>query len=179
VSIWKLLGLVREPAGAKTPESTDTVEAIVTELDALPPEEARFVAALAYVLSRVAFADRHISEEEIETMEILLEQFADLSEQRAAQVVTLAAERARLYGGTENYPVTRELAGITTVEQRQRILQALFAVAAGDDSISTAEDRQIRQIASELELSHRDFIAGRNAWRDKLEFLRSGDDDSN
>jgi hypothetical protein len=46
---------------------TETVRRIVRELDQLDPSRARFLAAFAYVLSRVAGADLKVSETETPT----------------------------------------------------------------------------------------------------------------
>ncbi len=42
---------------AASPADTETVRKIAAELDRLEPEKARFIAAFAYILSRVARAD--------------------------------------------------------------------------------------------------------------------------
>ncbi len=47
----------KDPAGDSASSETETVRRIVAKLDNLEPERARFVAAFAYVLSRVAGAD--------------------------------------------------------------------------------------------------------------------------
>ena len=43
---------------------TDTVRRIVAELEAIEPKRARYLAAFAYILGRVAHADLDISAEE-------------------------------------------------------------------------------------------------------------------
>ena len=54
-SCWAGGSPAAEPAG-----DTETVRAIVRELEALPPERARYVAAFAFILARVAHADLEI-----------------------------------------------------------------------------------------------------------------------
>jgi uncharacterized tellurite resistance protein B-like protein len=54
--------------------------------------------------------------------------------------------------------LTRELAEVTTPEERQRFLAALFAVAAADGRASFEETEQIRLIAQGFKLSHQEFI---------------------
>ena len=48
----------------------------------------------------------------------------------------------------------------------------MFAVSAADESISTVEESQIRQIASELGFTHREFVVARLAWSDQREVMR-------
>ena len=151
---------------------TDTVRKIVGELEAMPRQRARFVAAFAYILGRVAHADQHISGEETSTMEKIVRRFGDLPEEQAVLVVQIAKSQNRLFGGTENFLVTREFREISSRDERRHLLECMFAVSAADDSISTVEESQIRQIASELGFTHRQFVVARLAWSDQREVMR-------
>ena len=175
MSIWKFLGLDKaEPERREeTPSAeTETVRKIVEQLDRMEPERARHIAAFAYNLSRVAHADRHISAEETRAMERIVMEMGGLPEEQALLVVQMAKTQSRLFGGTENFLVTREFNKLATREQKLRLLECLFAVSASDQSISTAEDNEIRQISKELLLSHKDFIQARLAFREHLAVLK-------
>ena len=170
MSILEFLGMRREP-DATNPSAeteTETVRKIVAQLDGLEPERARFVAAFAYVLSRVAHADLDISADETREMERIVEQHGRLPEEQAVIVVQMAKTQSLLFGGTENFVVTRELGRIASEDEKLALLECLFAVSAADDSISTIEDNVIRQIATELRLEHKQFIAARSRFRDQL-----------
>ncbi|HEX2644251.1 MAG TPA: TerB family tellurite resistance protein [Thermoanaerobaculia bacterium] len=172
MSILDFLGLKRsspKPPGG----DTETVRRIVGELEALEPERARYIAAFAYILSRVAHADLEISEAETAKMESLLQKLGGMPEHQAVLAVQIAKAQSRLAGGTENFLVTREFREIATREQCLELLDCLFAVSAADDSISGAEESQIRQIASELGFSLNEYVAVRSAYSDKREILRS------
>ena len=171
-----LFGPGSEP-GEKARESgrsgdTDTVRRIVAELNRLEPERARHLAAFAYVLSRVAGADLNICDLETQQMEELLQKHGQLSEEHALLIVEIAKNQNRLFGGTENFLVTREFKKIATEKQRCEILDCLFAVSAADDAVTGEEENQIWQIASELGISHRDFVEARLAYSDKRTVLR-------
>jgi uncharacterized tellurite resistance protein B-like protein len=56
--------------------------------------------------------------------------------------------------------------------ERRELLDCLFAVSAADDSISSPEETQIRQIASELGFDLAELVAARSAWSGKREVLR-------
>lgn len=155
---------------------TDTVRRIVGELDKLEPEQARYLAAFAYVLSRVAGADLHVSPEETQTMVRLLERVGRLPEAQAVVVVEIAKSQNRLFGGTENFLVTREFREIATEEQRRDLLECLFAVAAADDAITGDEEAQIWQIAAELGFPHDEYVAVRLKYSDKRTVLRPAQD---
>jgi len=169
-----ILDWLRNPRPADSTEQgdTDTVRRIVGELDRIDPSLARYLAAFAYVLSRVASADLGVSDVESEKMAQIIRRLGHLSEEQAVLVVELAKTQNRLFGGTEDFLVAREFRGIATDSQRQQLLDCLFAVAAADDEVSAEEEGQIRQIASELGFSHAEYVAARMAYSDKRSVFR-------
>jgi len=150
----------------------DTVRRIASELDQLQPDEARLIACFAYILGRVAHADLEISDEEVASMEGIVAEQGHLSPAQAAMVVRMAKTHNQLFGGTDNFLVTREFAEIATRAQRLALLECLYAVSAADESISAEEDHEIRKIASELKLEHRDFIDARTRYAEYLDVLK-------
>lgn len=137
---------------------TDTVRRIVAELESLDPQRARLLAAFAYVLSRVAGADLQISEAETAKMVQLIAHFGHLPEAQAVLVVEIAKSQNRLFGGTEDFLVTREFSKIASDAERRQLLDCLFAVSAADNRISSEEEAQISQIARELGFSHDEIV---------------------
>jgi uncharacterized tellurite resistance protein B-like protein len=133
---------------------------------------ARFLAAFAYVLSRVAAADLRISEDETDKMVEIVQKLGHIPEEQAVLVVAIANNQNKLFGSTEDYLVTREFREIATDEQRDEMLDCLFAVSAADDTITGDEEEQIRQIANELGFSHDDYIKARLAYSDKRSVLQ-------
>jgi uncharacterized tellurite resistance protein B-like protein len=174
MSITRWLETFRQHASkpGNSNKDTDTVRKIVNALDTLEPERARYVAAFAYVLSRVARADLNISESETRKMEQLVTGLSGLPEELAILVVQIAKSQATLFGGTENFLVTEEFNKLSTGEQKLSLLNCLFAVAAADESISSVEEREIRLITSELQLTHADFINARLAYLQYLSLLK-------
>jgi uncharacterized tellurite resistance protein B-like protein len=165
----RLLGNAHE----LTPESeVEAVRRIARELEAMEPERARYVAAFAYLLSRVANADLKVSQEETLKMERIVQALGHMPPDQASLVVEIAKGQNRLFGGTENFLVTRELRDLATREQCLELLDCLFAVSAADESISGAEETQIRQIASELGFTHAELVQARSAYNDKREILK-------
>lgn len=171
MSILTFLGLGSQPQEPSSAQ-TDAVREIVDALDRIEEERACFIASFGYILSRVANADRSISPEETEAMERILVAQGQLSPEQAAMVVKMAKLRSELFGGTDNFLVTREFRRIATHEQKLALLDCLFAVSAASEDISMAENNQIRQIASELGLEHSDFIRVRLSWKDRLSVLK-------
>ncbi|HXH48820.1 MAG TPA: TerB family tellurite resistance protein [Terriglobia bacterium] len=177
MSIWKFLGqekekLLGETEPNKSSPETETVRKIVHALDAMDTEQARYIAAFAYLLSRVARADMNISDKETYEMERLVQVQGGLSEEQAILVVQMAKTQNRLFGGTEDFLVTREFNKFATHEQKLAVLTCLYAVSAADQSISTIEDNEISQTAKELFLSHKDLVAARSKYRKYLAVLK-------
>jgi uncharacterized tellurite resistance protein B-like protein len=137
----------------------ETLEA----LDTLEPDRARYLAAFAYLLGRVADADQHVSAEETATMEALVREQGRLSQEQAMVVVQLAKTSNLLFGGTANYLVAREFSALATYDQKLALMRCLFAVSIADESISTAEESEIHRIANELRIDHPDLVALRVA----------------
>ena len=112
---------------------TQTVRAIVAQLDAMPRDQARYLAGFAYVLSRAAQADLSISDVETRRMEQIVVEHGKLPEAQAIIVVEIAKTRADLFGATEDYLVTREFRKIATDAQCLDLLRCCFLVGAADE----------------------------------------------
>jgi uncharacterized tellurite resistance protein B-like protein len=140
------------PAGPTTAGDTATVRRIVAQLEAMPPEQARLLAAAAYTLARAANADLDISDDETAAIERELQQSEHIDEPTAVMVTEMAKLQAKTVGGTEDYVVTREFKSIASPELRLSVLRACFAIAAANGSISAEETSVLNQIAEELDI---------------------------
>jgi uncharacterized tellurite resistance protein B-like protein len=172
MSIFRLLkeNLTRETHSSR---ETETVRKITQALDRLDPARAKYIAAFAYLLARVARADLNISPEETQAMERIVTERSGLPEEQAIIVIQIAKAQSVLFGSTENFLVAREFKEMADYSGRLALLDCLFAVAAGDCSISTVEDNEISQIADELRIEHRDFISIRSKYRNSLAVLQN------
>ena len=141
-------------------------------LDHLEPDRARYLAAFAYLLGRVAHADQHVSPEETGAMEALVREQGELSEEQAMLVVQLAKTNNLLFGGTANFLVAREFSDLATYDQKLALMRCLFAVSSADDAISMAEESEIHRIGNELRIDHPDLVALRVAHQHRLPGLR-------
>jgi len=169
-ALRRLVGLGE--GGSDDARDTATVRRIARELDALPAGEARFLAAFAYVLARVARADLEISREETEQMVKLVREYSTLSEAQALLVVQMAKTQATALAGTENYLVTRQFKEMSNRAQRVDLLRCLFAVAAADNNISVVESTEITMIGQELGFTAAEIASVRAAYRDQLSVLK-------
>ena len=162
--------LAARPASADSAgnDETATVRRIVARLEALPVAQRRFVAGFAYVLGRVANADLDISEDEVRLMEQNVMEVGNLPEPQAVLVVEIARNQAELYGGTEDYLVTREFARDATPEERERLLRCCFAVGAADRTITAAETAELDEIGQELGFTDAELRPIRAEYRDSM-----------
>ncbi len=173
MSLMTLLGLTDDASpAAAADDDTDTMRRIAAELDHMEEDRARYLAAFAYILGRVAHADSRFSDIETEKMQEILHGLGHLTEAQAVLVVEIAKSQVRLFGSTENFLVVRRFKDIATAEQRVELLDCVFAVSAADDSITVLEEGQAGQIAKELGLSHDDFVAARVTYQKHLETLK-------
>jgi uncharacterized tellurite resistance protein B-like protein len=167
-ALFRSLGLV----GEDTSSETETVAEIATVLTGVSPERARMLAAFAYLLGRVAFADHEVSAAERAVMESRLATEADVSADQAAHLVSLALSATGSHGAAEDYQVAREFEALATREEKLQLLRALFTVSA-QHGITTVEDNEISRIAGVLRLERHDVTALRHEFRDALRARQS------
>jgi uncharacterized tellurite resistance protein B-like protein len=157
---------------ADTPQHAPLRE-LITALDRLEPARARHIARFAYLLGRVAHADRHISARETETMEKLVHEAGGLSTDQAMLVVSLAKSSNLLFGATADFEVAREFAEGATYEEKLALARCLFATAATDEAISMAEETEIHRILTQLRIQPSDLTALRVEHRTFLPGLKN------
>jgi uncharacterized tellurite resistance protein B-like protein len=167
-SLLAWLGVGRAEAPEQAP-LRDLVEA----LDRLEPDRARHLARFAYLLGRVAHADRHVSDEETQAMERLVMEQGSLDRDQAILVVALAKSSNMLFGGTADFQVAQEFAETASYDDKLALARCLFAVAATDAAISMAEEAEIHRITNQLKIDppdltalrvqHRRYLPGINA----------------
>jgi len=173
VSFLRFIGSPNQPAAADTAgpadlvNETEAVRRIVGRLQALPPDRARLLAGMAYVLARAAYADLDISDLETAAMEKELVD-TGLDQSQAILVVEMAKLQELTIGGTSDYLVTREFREHSTPEERLGLLRACYHVVVADDSISSMESSTLVEIAAELDIAHEDEAAVRAEFADKI-----------
>jgi len=161
IRAWLGVAAPEEPEFAPLRETLDALEH-------LEPERARFLAAFAYLLGRVAGADQHVSPEETRAMEALVREQGLIGEDQAMVVVQLAKTSNLLFGGTADFLVARQFSDLASYEQKLALMRCLFALAATDESISMAEEGALHRIANELRVEQSDLVSLRVAHKRHL-----------
>jgi uncharacterized tellurite resistance protein B-like protein len=170
MSILKWLGFPDSPDTSRA--DVGAVRRIADALDRIEPARARYIAAFAYLLGRVACADREVSADETRVMEGIVQERGHLPEEQAVLVVQIAKSQNLLFGGTEDFLVAREFDQMATHEEKLALLDCLFAVSAADQSITVVEDNEISRIAQSLKLEHSDLVRARLSYKEYLRVLQ-------
>jgi uncharacterized tellurite resistance protein B-like protein len=149
------------------------VRRIAAQLDALPVDRARYLAAFAYILMRAAAADMDISDLEARAIEKLVEEHGGLPEAQAVLVTQIARNQSLLYGSTEDYLVTRQFHDLSSDGERLALLRCCYLVGAADDTITAEESDTLQQIAKELDIERDAVNTIRNEFASKLSALQA------
>lgn len=129
----------------------------------IPAAEAYKLALAGGLLARVARVDNTVTPDEFKKIATALAEGWGIDLTRATLVTEVAlAESA---SDLDYYRLTKEFADSTSVEERVRFLDALFAVAAADGSISSDESAEISRINASINLTHDQFIAAKRKAR--------------
>jgi uncharacterized tellurite resistance protein B-like protein len=166
MSILKWLGITEGPSE----EADNQLHEIEKALEAQGRARARYLACFAYILTRAAKADHHVSDGEARLMERIVSERAGVDAGQAALIVRIARDAGHSRG-TDDYLITREFERVATRDEKLALLDCLFAIAATDSPILTTEDNEVRRVASELKLEHADYIAVRQRHLEHLKVL--------
>lgn len=122
----------------------------------IPAAEARALALAGGILASLAQLDEKVTDEEYRRIVSALEQGWGISHDRAVLVAEAALAEGK--ANLDPYTLTYSFAQHTSVEERVRFLDALFAVAAADGAISSEASAEISRIASAIRLEQRHFV---------------------
>ena len=163
----------RTPEPRLDARDTETVRRIAVQLEAMPLDRARYLAAFAYILTRAAAADMDISDIESRAIEGLVAEYGGLPEAQAVLVTQIARNQSLLYGATEDYLVTRQFRELASEEDRLSLLRCCYLVGAADDTITAEESDTLQQIAKELDLERDAVNMIRNEFAPKLTAIQA------
>ena len=175
MSLLKLLGLTSgtdRNTNVADESDTKTMRRIASELETLPKERALYIAAFAYLLARAANADSVVSLEETQKIKDIVQNLGHLPEAQAILVAEIAKNQVKLFGGTENFLVSRRFKEIASTEQCLELLECVLAVSAVDKSVTVHEENQARQISKELGITREQFVAARFVYKNYLEAIK-------
>jgi uncharacterized tellurite resistance protein B-like protein len=169
MSLLKRLGLT----AANSPRRLRYLDAVRQQLDGVAPERVEFVAAFAGLLVRVAYADLDVTAREHAALRSVVISHAGLSPAEGTAVVNVAVKQATELAGIDYAALTRAFNQLATENEKEHLIDCLFAIATADDTVSMVEDEEIRKVARALLLSHGQFIAIRSRYKEQLEVIQA------
>ena len=146
-------------------------EQLRRHLSTIDEDRLEFLAGFAGQLTRVAYADEDVSQEERDSITTILVEHAALSSSDAVVVIDLLLGRLQELRGANEFQLNRAVNDHATSDEKEHLVDCLFAVAAADDLISNVEDQEIRRIAYGLDLTNKRLMEIRSRYRDRLEIL--------
>ena len=135
---------------------------LTSHSQAVTPEEKNRQLNLAAVslLLEVVFADETLSEEEARMLPQLMTKTLSLTQ---AEAEALIDEAKKIQGDSISlYEFTKEINEQCDVEQKQKLILAMWKIAYADGQLCQYEDQIIRRTADLLYLKHSELIQMRN-----------------
>ncbi|MGI2261126.1 TerB family tellurite resistance protein [Shewanella sp. GXUN23E] len=135
---------------------------LTAHLHAQTPEEKQrhLDLAAASMLLEVVYADDVLSAEEDNLLPKVMQQTLGLTEQDASELI--AEARGHQQQATSLYEFTNEINDAFTLEQKQKLVLAMWQLAYADGKLCQYEDQIIRRMSDLLYLKHSELIQLRN-----------------
>lgn len=145
-------------------------ESLQKEFPAISEENLVLTSCVAGLMARLANTDFHLDPKEIEQMKTNLKDWQIDEQIDQDVVVKMAVDHIQELAGLENHLYVYPLKTRLSKEQRYKVLQSLFLVAASDGTVDNIESEEIKLICHGLELSSQHFIAAR---AEVIEFINA------
>ena len=127
----------------------------------LPEEDLAKLSCVAGLLTRVAYVDLEVSQEEQKSIIHNLTFFLNLDEDQAIKVKDIAVKNTIQIKGLQNHRYSKAINDLMDKSERYKLLKLLFSVAASDGNADQLESEEIRVITKELKLEHQHYISAR------------------
>lgn len=127
----------------------------------LEEKELVIASCISGLLARVAYVDFHLDPKEVEEMDNLIQGFDFNLNIDSAVLANMAITHIKDMAGLDNHLYVHPLREILSQDERYKVLQSLFLVAASDGNVDNLESEEIRIICKGLELSNQHFTVAR------------------
>lgn len=147
---WLGLGKAEREQAMPTSEAFGKLLRVLNGIDADNHAQARYLAAFACLLGRVAYADGFISSVEQASMKRMLSAHSSLNFMQVDLVLDIARFETVTNKGAPDPSVSGVFAAMADEAQRRELVDCLFALAAADEIIHPSEWKAVETIAAEV-----------------------------
>lgn len=130
------------------------------------------IACISGLLARVAYVDFKVTVEEIEHFETVLNEWTDLDANTIMAIREVSIHHVKELAGLENHMYVHHLKSLLSNDEKYKVIEALFALAASDGVVENLESEEIRLIVKGFDLSDKHFLAARATVAQKLGALK-------
>jgi uncharacterized tellurite resistance protein B-like protein len=152
---------------------TPLLRRLQDELSRRGVERLEYLAAFAGQLARVAGVEGGISAEETAAIAARLRAAGNLGEADAALIAEMLRHERDGLAAVDAHELRRAINASATPDEKQALLDCLYAVAAADHLVSDVEEQEIRRVAEAILVPHRVLMEIRSRYRDRLEALQN------
>lgn len=160
----------QDQAKQKIKEYGKLFDKLTKEYPSIEEETLVISSCIAGLMARVAYVDFHLDKNELIKMKSILTEWNINPNLNSNQIVEIAVDHIKEMAGLENHLYVKPLNKLMNKEDRFRLLEFLFIVAASDGKVEALESEEIRIICKGLELSNQHFLSAR---ADVAEFLKA------
>lgn len=122
--------------------------------------------AVAALLVEVAMADHQFSAVELRNLGIILERKFSLSQDELAELINLA--KSETNHATSLHQFTQLINHYCTVEEKFKLMKAMWEMAYADGELDKYEDYIIRKVADLIYVPHTEFIRAKSVVKASL-----------
>jgi uncharacterized tellurite resistance protein B-like protein len=148
-------------------------EFLLEHLQDLDENEQIIVVAICGLVTKVAYADLTVDQEEFKKVETALCYWLGYEEKKSQQLCHLAVHYQQEFAGVEDHLYSDQLALKLNEAQKFQLLITLFHIASANGEIDQVESETIRGISKGLRLSNQHFLAARAKFKDYLKALQN------
>ncbi|MBD67120.1 MAG: hypothetical protein CME62_18105 [Halobacteriovoraceae bacterium] len=154
----------------KVKKYSELYDVLAYEFPDLNEKELILASCLAGLLARVAYVDFKLDPKEMTKILEVLKMW-DISDKLDPVVAgKMAMAHIKNMAGLDNHLYVHPLKEHLSENERYKVLQSLFLVAASDGNVAIVESEEIRLITKGLELSNQHFIS---AQAEVVEFINA------
>jgi uncharacterized tellurite resistance protein B-like protein len=139
----------------------------------LNESELKQITAIAGLCGRIAYADTHITDDELDKTRAILLAESHLSPESVNIIMELIVEQRIELLTLEEHFYSRLANESMNPEQKQHLLLNLFRIAAADGTICLEEENMLFNLATQLKMSRQDIVTLKREFKEYLSVFQT------